>query len=236
MKEEKLKATGTEVLRLDARRKELSPVRVSKWHGAYAGKRYEWLKRLLDLCGASIALIIASPIVAAISIAIRLDSKGPVLFRQKRVGRYCKSFTIYKFRTMVVDAEARQKELEDKNEVGGAYFKLKHDPRVTKVGHWLRKTSLDELPQLINVIRGEMSLVGPRPLPVTGFEEEDWYIRKASVQPGMTGLWQISGRSNLTGEDAISLDLEYVDRRSFWFDLLIVFKTFGVIFTRDGAA
>jgi len=236
MTKEKSKRNGTEVLRVDTSSGTVQPPHASKWHGAYAGKRYEWLKRWLDLTIASLALIVTLPISIAIAIAIRLDSPGPILFKQKRVGRYCKTFTIYKFRTMVADAEKRQKELEAKNEVGGAYFKIKNDPRVTRVGAWLRKTSLDELPQLLNVIKGEMSIVGPRPLPVTGFEHEEWYIRKAAVQPGMTGLWQISGRSKLTGEDAIAIDLEYVDRRSFWFDLYIVFKTLIVILTREGAA
>jgi len=197
---------------------------------------YETAKRVFDVIGASLLLVLSSLPALIIAILIKLDDEGPVLFKQTRVGRFGKLFTIYKFRTMIADAEKMQRELEKYNEAGGAYFKMKNDPRVTRVGRILRKLSLDEIPQFINVLTGDMSLVGPRPLPVTGYENEDWYIRKVSVPPGMTGLWQISGRSDLTGEQAAELDLEYVRRRSFLFDLKILLLTVPAVLRRKGAA
>ncbi len=197
---------------------------------------YELAKRMLDIVGASLLLMIFSIPAAIIAVLIKLDDPGPVMFKQTRVGRYGRLFTIYKFRTMIADAEKMQKELEKFNEAGGAYFKLKNDPRVTRVGAVLRKLSLDEIPQFINVLTGEMSLVGPRPLPVTGYENEGWYVRKVSVPPGMTGLWQISGRSDLSGEQAAELDLQYVDKRSFVFDLRLICATVPAVLFRKGAA
>ncbi len=201
------------------------------------GKRaYEAGKRVLDIVGASLLLAILSLPAAIIALLIKLDSQGPVLFKQNRVGRWGRLFTIYKFRTMVPNAEALQKNLEHLNEAGGAYFKIRRDPRVTKVGEVLRKLSLDEIPQFINVLIGDMSLVGPRPLPITGYEHEDWYVKKVSVPPGMTGLWQISGRSDLSGEDAAALDLEYVRRRCTLFDLKLLLATVPAVLKRKGAA
>ncbi len=197
---------------------------------------YELAKRIVDIIGASLLLVLFSLPAAVIAVLIKLDDPGPVMFKQVRVGRFGRLFTIYKFRTMISDAEKMQKELEKYNEAGGAYFKLKNDPRVTKVGAVLRKLSLDEIPQFINVLTGDMSLVGPRPLPVTGYENESWYVRKASVPPGMTGLWQISGRSDLSGEQAAELDLRYVERRSFLYDLKLMCATVPAVLFRKGAA
>ncbi len=215
----------------------IAAVKVAEVAGAIdeRQKGYERLKRFIDILGACVLLVIFSIPAAIIALLIKIDSEGPVLFKQTRVGRYGTLFTIYKFRTMVINAEKLQRELEERNEAGGAYFKLRDDPRVTRMGAILRKLSLDEIPQFINVLTGDMSLVGPRPLPVTGFEQEDWYIRKVSVLPGMTGLWQISGRSELSGEQAAELDLEYVRCRSTWFDLKLLFATLPVVLRRKGA-
>lgn len=197
---------------------------------------YEILKRMIDIVGATVLLMLFSPVAAVIGLLVKLDSPGSVMFKQVRVGRYGKRFVIYKFRTMCQDAEHLQKQMEKYNEAGGAYFKMTNDPRVTRVGAILRKLSLDEIPQFINVLIGDMSLVGPRPLPVTGHEEEEWYKFKCLVPPGMTGLWQISGRSELSGEQAAELDVEYVKRRSTWLDLKILFGTVPAVIRRKGAA
>ena len=197
---------------------------------------YEFAKRALDIVGASILLTVLSIPAAIVAVLIKVDDPGPVMFKQIRVGRFGRRFTIYKFRTMISNAEKMQQEMDKYNEAGGAYFKMKNDPRVTKVGIVLRKLSLDEIPQFINVLTGDMSLVGPRPLPITGYEEEEWYVRKVSVPPGMTGLWQISGRSDLSGEQAAELDLEYVKRRGMWFDLRLMLMTIPAVLFRKGAA
>ncbi len=197
---------------------------------------YEFAKRALDIVGASILLSVLSIPAAIVAVLIKVDDPGPVMFKQIRVGRFGRRFTIYKFRTMISNAEKMQQEMDKYNEAGGAYFKMKNDPRVTKVGIVLRKLSLDEIPQFINVLTGDMSLVGPRPLPITGYEEEEWYVRKVSVPPGMTGLWQISGRSDLSGEQAADLDLEYVKRRGMWFDLRLMLMTIPAVLFRKGAA
>ncbi len=203
-----------------------------------AGERrgYEHAKRALDIFGSCVLLVITALPAAIIAVLTKLDDPGPVLFKQTRVGRYGRHFTIYKFRTMVADAEKLQREMDKYNEVGGAYFKMKDDPRVTRVGRWLRKLSLDEIPQFINVLTGDMSLVGPRPLPITGYENEDWYVEKVTVPPGMTGLWQISGRSDLSGEEAAALDLQYVRNRSMLFDLKLLLATVPALIRRKGAA
>lgn len=194
------------------------------------------LKRVLDV-GVSVAgLLLGLPLLLAIALAVRLDSPGPVLFRQKRVGADEKTFVCFMFRSMRADAEVLQESLEAMNEAEGAVFKIRRDPRVTRVGAFLRRWSLDELPQLYNVLKGEMSLVGPRPLPVRDFlrmEEED--KRRLGAVPGMTGYWQISGRSNLSFEDMVRLDLYYVENWSLSFDLKIILKTLGAVLRREGA-
>jgi exopolysaccharide biosynthesis polyprenyl glycosylphosphotransferase len=195
------------------------------------------VKRAFDLAVAGLAVTLTAPLWLAIVAAVKLTSKGPVLYRQIRVGRYGKPFTVFKFRTMVNRAEEALAELRALNEATGPLFKIRNDPRVTRVGRLLRKWSLDELPQLINVIRGEMSLVGPRPpLPeeVEAYEQ-DWFFDRLEVLPGITGLWQVSGRSNLSFEDYIKLDLNYVENWSIAFDLFILLKTVPALLSRDGA-
>jgi exopolysaccharide biosynthesis polyprenyl glycosylphosphotransferase len=194
------------------------------------------LKRLLDVTGSLFGLILLSPLLLVVATLIRLNSPGPVLFRQKRVGADEKLFICYMFRSMYEDAEARQEELEAMNEVDGAVFKIKNDPRITPVGHFIRRWSIDELPQLINVLKGEMSLVGPRPLPLRDFERmSGLHKRRLAAIPGMSGYWQISGRSNLSFDDMVRLDLYYIENWSLSFDIKIILKTIGAVLRREGA-
>ncbi|WP_079710642.1 sugar transferase [Paraliobacillus ryukyuensis] len=189
-------------------------------------------KRLLDFLAAFIGIILLSPFLLLTAICIKVeDSKGPVLFKQERVGKNGKTFFMYKFRSMVSNAEELKKQLLAHNEVDGPVFKIKEDPRVTKVGKFIRRTSIDELPQLINVLKGEMSLVGPRPaLP----EEVDQYSvyerQRLKVLPGLTCYWQISGRSNISFYEWMELDIKYIRERNFWLDLKLIFKTVLVLF------
>lgn len=192
-------------------------------------------KRLLDLIGGSVVAIILTPVMLAIAVWIKLDSPGPILFRQERVGLHGRTFEVRKFRTMVADAEERLEALRDRNEVRGNAFKITSDPRVTRAGRRLRRTSLDELPQLLNVLRGEMSLVGPRPpLPseVAGYDV--WHRRRLSMRPGMTGLWQVSARSEPDFDRWVESDLEYIDRWSFWLDLKIIAMTVPAVLAGQG--
>jgi exopolysaccharide biosynthesis polyprenyl glycosylphosphotransferase len=194
-------------------------------------------KALIDRVIAATALIMLLPVFCAIALAVRLTSPGGAFFRQKRVGWHGDEFTMLKFRTMGVDADARRAGLEHLNSHGsGPLFKIPNDPRVTSVGRWLRRLSLDELPQLVNVVRGDMSLVGPRPpLPEEVAQYEGDVRRRLFVKPGLTGLWQISGRANLEWEDAVRLDLRYVENWSLALDALIIWKTFFALVKRDGA-
>jgi exopolysaccharide biosynthesis polyprenyl glycosylphosphotransferase len=194
------------------------------------------LKRVLDVTVSLAGLVLLSPLFLAVALAVRLDSPGPVLFRQKRVGADEKVFVCYMFRSMQRDAEVRQAVLEDLNELKGPAFKLREDPRVTRVGRFLRRWSIDESPQLVNVLKGEMSLVGPRPLPVRDFlrMEESQKGRLGAV-PGMTGYWQTSGRSDLAFEEMVRLDLYYIENWSLSFDLKIILKTLGAVLRREGA-
>ncbi|UYV55465.1 sugar transferase [Priestia megaterium] len=193
---------------------------------------YIGCKRIIDILGSLIGLVILSVFILVIAIAIKLeDPKGPIFFSQKRVGKDGKEFNMYKFRSMVTDAEERLKDLLELNETTGAMFKMKNDPRVTRVGHLIRKTSIDELPQLFNVLKGDMSLVGPRPpLPREVAEYTNYDMQRLLVVPGCTGLWQISGRSNIGFKEMVNLDLEYVQKRTTLIDLKIIFKTFLVLF------
>lgn len=194
------------------------------------------LKRGLDVVGSLAGLILLSPLLFAVAIAIKRGSSGPVLFRQKRAGADEKVFICYMFRSMYEDAERRQSELEAQNEADGAVFKIKEDPRITRVGHFIRKWSIDELPQLINVLKGEMSLVGPRPLPMRDFERmSDLHKKRLAAVPGMSGYWQISGRSNLSFDDMVKLDLYYIENWSLSFDIKIILKTIGAVLRREGA-
>jgi exopolysaccharide biosynthesis polyprenyl glycosylphosphotransferase len=194
------------------------------------------LKRGLDVVLSAAALMVLLPVLAVIALAVRADSPGPVLFRQVRVGLHGRPFTIYKVRTMVVDAEHRLAEVQSRNEADGPLFKLSDDPRVTRVGRLLRRTSLDELPQLVNVLTGSMSLVGPRPhLPaeVERFGVE--LARRVLVKPGLTGLWQVSGRSDLSWEDSVQLDLRYIENWTLALDLYILWKTTRAVLRGWGA-
>jgi len=196
------------------------------------------IKRAIDLIGGALGLMLAAPLMVAIAVAIKLTSPGPIIFRQERFGLNKRRFSMFKFRTMVADAESMQAELEERNEATGPVFKIRDDPRVTRVGRWLRRTSLDELPQLFNVVRGDMSLVGPRPLPVRDVHRfsESWLMRRFSVPPGVTGLWQISGRSDLSFDRWVALDLEYIDGWSLGLDLRILAMTLPAVIRGRGAA
>jgi exopolysaccharide biosynthesis polyprenyl glycosylphosphotransferase len=194
------------------------------------------LKRVLDVTVSLGGLVLLSPLFLAVAIAVRLDSPGPVFFRQKRVGADEKVFVCYMFRSMQRDAEVRQADFEDLNEVEGPAFKIREDPRVTRVGRFLRRWSVDELPQLVNVLKGEMSLVGPRPLPVRDFlGMEESHKGRLGAVPGMTGYWQTSGRSDLSFEEMVRLDLYYIENWSLSFDLKIILKTLGAVIRREGA-
>ena len=194
------------------------------------------LKRTFDIIGASILLLVLSPLLAAITLAVRLSSRGPIVFRSTRRGIGQRPFPCLKFRTMHTDAEERQADLEELNEASGALFKIREDPRLTPIGRILRRFSLDELPQLVNVLRGEMSLVGPRPLPERDYEMlEDWHRKRYLVLPGITGLWQVSGRSELDFDDLVHLDFIYLERWSLALDLTILLKTIPAVLLRRGA-
>jgi exopolysaccharide biosynthesis polyprenyl glycosylphosphotransferase len=194
------------------------------------------LKRTLDVAVSLLGLVLLSPLFLAVALAIRLDSPGPILFRQKRVGADGKVFLCYMFRSMYEGAERRQEELEPLNEAVGPVFKMKDDPRVTPTGRLLRRWSMDELPQLWNVLKGEMSLVGPRPLPVRDFQRmEEAHRRRLGALPGMTGYWQTSGRSNLSFEEMVRLDLYYIENWSLSFDIKIILRTLGAVLRREGA-
>jgi exopolysaccharide biosynthesis polyprenyl glycosylphosphotransferase len=195
-----------------------------------------WLvKNLIDRVVAFFGLLFLSPVLAAIAIGIRLSDPGPVFFRQPRVGHEGRTFRVWKFRTMYVDAEERKASLEELNDSDGMLFKMKNDPRIFAFGSKLRNTSLDELPQLINVLKGEMSLVGPRPLPADDGDYLGDVRRRLLVRPGITGLWQVSGRSDLSWDEAVRLDLYYVDNWSLTYDLGILWRTVGVVLKQKGA-
>ncbi|HEX4929259.1 MAG TPA: exopolysaccharide biosynthesis polyprenyl glycosylphosphotransferase, partial [Gaiellaceae bacterium] len=187
----------------------------------------DWVvKKAFDLVVSSLVVLVGLPLWLLIALAIRLDSRGPVLYRDRRIGVGEREFGMLKFRTMVQGAAELQDELEDKNEAEGALFKIRGDPRVTRVGSVLRRLSLDELPQVLNVLGGQMSLVGPRPLPVRDYRRlEGWHRRRYNVLPGITGLWQISGRSSLTFDDLVRLDFYYIENWSIWLDISILVKT-----------
>lgn len=200
-------------------------------------KNYLFIKRSIDIFGAVFGLILLSWVFLIVAIIIKIeDPKGPVFFKQVRVGRNEKEFYMYKFRSMVSDAEEKLKDLLQYNEVSGAMFKMKDDPRVTKIGKFIRKTSIDELPQLLNVIKGDMSLVGPRPpLPREVKEYSTYDKQRLIVTPGCTGLWQVSGRNSLGFKEMVELDLEYISNQNIVFDLRIIFKTVFMLFGSKNA-
>lgn len=197
---------------------------------------YLILKRVIDLLGAIFGLIITSPILIVVSLFIKFESKGPILFKQKRVGQNGREFAMYKFRSMVTNAEELKEKLKEKNEMSGPMFKMKDDPRITKVGRFIRRTSIDELPQLLNIFKGEMSLVGPRPsLPKEVKYFEGWMLERLVVKPGLTCYWQVSGRNNIDFKDWMRLDIKYVRERNLWIDIKLIFKTIRVLFGDDNA-
>ncbi|MEE9382342.1 MAG: sugar transferase [Nannocystaceae bacterium] len=193
------------------------------------------VKRAFDFLASATALLGTLPFMLCVAVAIRLESPGPILFTQIRVGRNGRRFTMYKFRSMVMDAEAKLAQLKTQNEMDGPVFKMRSDPRITKVGGFLRRTSLDELPQFFNILLGNMSLVGPRPpLPAEVAKYKPWHRRRLSVKPGLTGLWQVSGRNNIGFEEWMKLDLRYIDQWSLWLDLKIIARTFPAVLGRSG--
>ncbi|WP_447971659.1 sugar transferase [Nitrospira sp. M1] len=202
------------------------------------GDQAFFFKRIIDISVSLPLLMMLLPFFACIALAIKLTEKGPVFFAQERIGRNKRQFRLFKFRTMVPGAEKMLKEIEHLNEVQGAAFKIEDDPRLTPLGRWLRKTSIDELPQFWNVLKGDMSLVGPRPLPIRDFEgfTEDWHRRRFSVPPGITCLWQVNGRSRLSFEKWMELDMQYIDQWTLWLDLKILLKTIPVVLKGTGAA
>ena len=197
----------------------------------------DWLvKRAFDLVVSGAVIVLGLPVWLAIAAAIKLTSRGPVFYRDPRIGLNEAEFGLLKFRTMYVDAADRQAELESRNEAGGALFKIRDDPRVTSIGRLLRRYSLDEIPNTVNVLRGEMSLVGPRPLPVRDYDLlEEWHRKRYLVLPGVTGLWQISGRSNLSFDDLVRYDFYYLDNWSIWLDISILAKTIPAVLAQRGA-
>lgn len=192
---------------------------------------YEVSKRALDVIASFLGLVILSPILLIVAILIKLESKGPAIFAQSRIGLNGKEFKMYKFRSMVQNAEELKEKLAKQNEMSGPMFKMKNDPRVTKVGKFIRKTSIDELPQLLNILKGDMTLVGPRPsLPREVEKFESWMLKRLEVKPGLTCYWQVSGRNNIDFYEWMKLDLKYVNDMSFWLDIKLIFKTVAVLF------
>jgi exopolysaccharide biosynthesis polyprenyl glycosylphosphotransferase len=207
----------------------------------YTGNVSDWsifIKRIMDIALSSLLLLVLFPLFLLVALLIKITSPGPVLFIHERMGLNKRRFFFYKFRTMVPDAEQKLDQLEHFNEMTGPVFKMKEDPRVTPIGKFLRKTSIDELPQLFNVLRGDMSLVGPRPLPVRDYEGFylEWHRRRFSVRPGITCLWQVSGRNDIPFEKWMELDMQYIDQWSLWLDIKILVKTFPAVVKGSGAA
>jgi exopolysaccharide biosynthesis polyprenyl glycosylphosphotransferase len=194
-------------------------------------------KRLIDICGSALLLLAMAPLLMIVTVLIKLDSPGSVFYKQERVGLNKRRFRVFKFRTMVDGAEKQQPILERLNEAAGPVFKIKTDPRITRLGKFLRRFSIDELPQLFNVLRGEMSLVGPRPLPVRDIERIDvqWHKRRLSVKPGVTCLWQVNGRSNVSFDHWVRMDLEYIDKWCLGLDIKILLKTIPAVLKGSGA-
>lgn len=192
---------------------------------------YKFIKRTIDIIGSLFGLIILSPILLIVMVAIKIESRGPVVFAQERVGYKGKRFKMYKFRSMVENAEELKEKLKDQNEMNGPMFKMKNDPRVTRVGRIIRKTSIDEIPQFVNVLKGDMSLVGPRPSLVKEVEEfDDWMLRRLDVKPGLTCYWQVSGRNDINFEEWMKLDIKYIEEQSILVDIKLILKTVLVLF------
>ena len=199
---------------------------------------YSVTKRLIDIVGSLCGIILLSPLFLIVAILIKLeDQKGKVFFAQERNGKYPKTFKMYKFRSMVHNAEELLKDLMDRNEQTGPVFKINDDPRITKVGKVIRKTSIDELPQLFNVLKGDMSLVGPRPpIPHEVDQYNSYQMQRLAVKPGLTCIWQVSGRNNIGFDEWVEMDIEYIKTRNLWLDIKLIFKTVGVLFGDDNAS
>lgn len=199
---------------------------------------YSVTKRLIDIVGSLCGIILLSPLFLIVAILIKLeDPKGKVFFAQERNGKYPKTFKMYKFRSMVHNAEDLLKDLMDRNEQTGPVFKINDDPRITKVGKFIRKTSIDELPQLFNVLKGDMSLVGPRPpIPHEVDQYNSYQMQRLAVKPGLTCIWQVSGRNNIGFDEWVEMDIEYIKTRNLWLDIKLIFKTVGVLFGDDDAS
>ena len=194
-------------------------------------------KRAVDVVLSVVGLVVLSPVLLALALAVKLTSRGPALFVHRRCGINGRTFPFYKFRTMVKDAEARKRELAHLNEMSGPAFKMKRDPRITAIGRFIRKYSIDELPQLINVLRGDMSIVGPRPpVPDEVSQYEAWQRRRLSVRPGLTCIWQVSGRNQISFEQWMIMDMQYIDNWSLARDFNLIFRTVPVVITGRGAS
>jgi len=196
---------------------------------------YRRIKRVMDLFVCSLALPMLLPLIGVLALLIWFDDPGPVFFKQYRTGKGGKRFRMYKLRTMATNAEEIKLKYAHLNELTWPDFKITNDPRVTRVGRLLRKTSLDELPQIFNIVLGDMSIVGPRPTSFAASTYELWHTERLEVLPGLTGLWQVSGRSDLDFDDRLKLDIEYIENRSIWLDIKIIIRTFTTVFTQDGA-
>ena len=232
---------GSDIFNLKLARSQADELDGDQHFTVYSGALNGWptvIKRILDVTFSLALLILLTPLLAVIALLIRITCGGPVLFRQERVGLNKRRFLIYKFRTMVPNADSLLPQLRMLNEASGPVFKIKNDPRMTPIGRFLRRASIDELPQLFNVLKGDMSLVGPRPLPVRDYEgfNEDWQRRRFSIRPGITCLWQVNGRSTISFEKWMLLDLQYMDEWSLWLDLKILARTVPAVLRGSGAA
>ena len=197
---------------------------------------YLVIKRIIDVICALCGILLLIPVMIVVAIWIKLESKGAIFFKQERVGQNGKLFLMYKFRSMCTDAEYLLDKLQDKNEMSGPMFKIKNDPRVTKAGKFIRKTSIDELPQLFNILRGEMSIVGPRPsLPKEVAQFTSFQKQRLVAKPGLTCYWQVRGRSDVSFEEWMEMDVQYIEERNTWIDISLIFMTMGVLFGDEGA-
>ena len=201
------------------------------------GPIYLFFKRAMDIIGSLCGIILLSPLLIIVALAIKIeDPKGSIFFSQQRCGKDNKLFPMYKFRSMVSNAEELLEELMEHNEMDGPVFKIKDDPRITRVGKFIRKTSIDELPQLFNILKGDMSIVGPRPaIPHEVAEYSDYHKQRLLVKPGLTCIWQVSGRNSIGFDEWMEMDLEYIEKRNLWMDIKLIFKTVGVLFGDENA-
>ena len=200
-------------------------------------KAYLFTKRIFDMICSTIAIIVLSPLLLIVAVLIKIDSKGPIFFKQKRCGKDGKEFSMLKFRSMLCNAEDYLDKLQNQNEQTGPVFKIKDDPRITKIGKFIRKTSIDELPQLFNIIKGDMSIVGPRPpIPTEVEQYTDYQKLRLSVKPGLTCYWQVMGRNSIGFDEWVKLDIKYIQERCVLLDLILIFKTFGVLLGDENAS